>query len=206
MSHQPPQDPSQSAWGAQPQGPPQAPQYGQPQAPYPPVAPYQPEPPKKKSWIARHKVLTVIGAIVAVFIIGGIASGGGDDTGSDTAKTAPDKAADAKPADDSAKEKPADEPKKELSQADQFKEFVAKNGSGPEKAAVKHVTKIQGAGEQNDLLDAADIYTDYEGGIMSPNQGDAKLLASAFADWKDSKNGLVTVYDEAGELMANGNF
>lgn len=203
MSHQPPQNPNQSPWGAQPHQPPP---YGQPQAPYPPVAPYQPEPPKKKSWVARHKVLTVIGAIIAVFIVGGIASGGGEDTGSDTAKTAPDKAADAKPAGDAAKEKPADEPKKELSQADQFKEFVAKNGTGPEKAAVKHVTKVQGAGEQNDLLDAADIYTDYKGGIMSPNQGDAKLLASAFADWKDSKNGLVTVYDEAGELMANGNF
>lgn len=203
MSHQPPQNPNQSSWGAQPHQPPP---YGQPQAPYPPVAPYQPEPPKKKSWVARHKVLTVIGAIIAVFIVGGIASGGGEDTGSDTAKTAPDEAADAEPAGDAAKEKPADEPKKELSQADQFKEFVAKNGTGPEKAAVKHVTKVQGAGEQNDLLDAADIYTDYKGGIMSPNQGDAKLLASAFADWKDSKNGLVTVYDEAGELMANGNF
>lgn len=202
MSHQPPHDPNQSPWGAQPQ----APQYGQPQAPYQAPAPYQqPEPPKKKNWFARHKVLTVVGALVVVFIIGGIASGGGDDTSSDTAATKPDKAADAKPADD-AKEKPAEEPKKDLSQADQFKAFVEKNGSGPEKAAVKHVTKVQGADTQNDVLDSADIYTDYEGGIMSPNQGDAKLLASAFADWKDSKNGLVTVYDKDGELMGNGNF
>ncbi|MFD5899125.1 hypothetical protein [Streptomyces sp. NPDC060366] len=198
-----PNQPSQqSSWGAQPQSQ----QYSPPQAPYQPVPPYQPEPPKKKSWVARHKVLTVIGAVVAVFIIGGIASGGGEDTGSNTATAAPDKAADAKPADDAAKEKPADKPKKELSQAEEFKAFVAKNGTGPEKAAAKHVTKVQGADKQNDFLDAADVYTDYKGGIMSPNQGDAKLLASAFADWKDSENGLVTVYDAAGELMANGNF
>jgi hypothetical protein len=50
------------------------------------------------------------------------------------------------------------------------------------------------------------VYTDYTGGIASPNRGDAKLLASAFADWKDSKNGLVTIYDAAGDLMANGQY
>lgn len=101
-----PQDPNQSSWGAQPQGQ----QYGQPRAPYQPVPPYQhPEPPKKKSWVARHKILTVVGALIAVFIIGGIASGGGEDTSSDTAQTAPEKETDAKPADD-AKEAPADKP------------------------------------------------------------------------------------------------
>ncbi|WP_405613919.1 hypothetical protein [Streptomyces sp. NBC_01508] len=211
MSHQYPHEPPNQPYGQQPQGgqygPPQAPQA--PQAPYQPVPPYQhPEPPKQRSWFARHKVMTVIGALVAVMIIGGIASGGGDDTASDTAKTAPEKQADAKPADADAadKEKPADKPKKDLSQADEFKAFVGKSGTGPEKAAVKHVTKVQGADTQTDILDAADIYTDYAGGLMGPNQGDAKLLASAFADWKTSKNGLVTVYDKDGELMANGNF
>lgn len=220
-----PQGPDQSPWGSPPQyGPPQnqpqygppsqGGQYGPPQAPYQPVPPYQhPEPPKKKSWFARHKVMSVIGAVVAVIIIGGIAGGGGggDDTASDTAKTAPEKQTDAKPAEAEAdagadKEKPAEEPKKDLSQADEFKAFVAKNGTGPEKAAVKHVTKVQGADSQTDILDAADIYTDYAGGLMGPNQGDAKLLASAFADWKTSKNGLVTVYDKDGQLMANGNY
>lgn len=42
----------------------------------------QPEPPKRKSWPARHKILTTLGVIVAVFIIAGIANsvGGGGDT------------------------------------------------------------------------------------------------------------------------------
>ena len=46
----------------------------------PPVPPsLQPGPdPKKKSWFARHKILTVVGAIAAVAIIASIAGGGGD--------------------------------------------------------------------------------------------------------------------------------
>lgn len=98
-----PQDPNQSPWGAQPQGQ----TYGQPPAPYQPAPPQPP----KRNWFGRHKILTIVGALVAVLIIGGIASGGSDDTGSDTSKTAPEKEADAKPAGDDAKDKPADEPK-----------------------------------------------------------------------------------------------
>lgn len=44
------------------------------------------------------------------------------------------------------------------------------------------------------------------GGMMGEGSGPAKLLASAFADWKDSENGLVTVYDADGELISTGNF
>src|SRR5690606_31844260 len=93
-----------------------------------------------------------------------------------------------------------------LSQAEQFKAFVEKNGSPQEKKAVAHVTKVQGAEEQNDILDAADVYTDFTGGLMGEGAGPAKLIASAFADWKQSKNGLVTVYDANGELLGNGEF
>lgn len=41
---------------------------------------------------------------------------------------------------------------------------------------------------------------------MGEGLGPAKLLASSFADWKQSKNGLVTVYDADGELLGNGEF
>lgn len=41
---------------------------------------------------------------------------------------------------------------------------------------------------------------------MGEGLGPAKLLTSAFADWKQSKNGLVTVYDADGELLGTGEF
>lgn len=102
----PNQQPQQSPWGARPQAQP----YSPAQAPYQAVPPYQPEPPKKKSWIARHKSLAVIGTLVALLVVGGIASGGGEDTASDTANTAPGKETDAKPAGAGDKEAPADKP------------------------------------------------------------------------------------------------
>ncbi|WP_193783015.1 hypothetical protein [Streptomyces sp. E5N91] len=119
-----------------------------------------------------------------------------DGAKTDGAKT--DGASEAKPAEDKAVEK--------ASQAEQFKAFVQKNGTPKEKDAVSHVTKVQGADEQNDILDAADVYTDFTGGIMGSGTGPAKLIASAFADWKDSENGLVTIYDADGELLGNGQF
>lgn len=192
-----------------PQGPNQQPQQQYQGGP----APYQPPQEPKKSWVARHKGLTITGGIIGFFVIVGIAAGGGSSENSGTSKPAdkpavapkaPGKGGDAKPA-----AKPAEkeqEPAADLSQADQFKAFVAKNGTPAEKAAVKHVTKVQGADKQNDMLDTADIHTDYAGGLMGPHSGEGKLLASAFADWKSSENGLVTVYDKDGQLLSNGNF
>lgn len=53
----------------------------------------EPEPkPKKKHWFARHKVLTVLGAIVLIAVIGTAIGGGGGD---DEAEPAADSAADA---------------------------------------------------------------------------------------------------------------
>jgi hypothetical protein len=158
-------------------------------------------PQPRRNWFARHKVLTAIGALISVIAIGGIVSGGGKDSddsdGSGTAASAPRKQADPEQGD----VKPADK-----SQARQFTDFVAKNGTPTEKAAVKHVTKVQGADKQNDVLDSAEVWTDYSGGMMGPHASDGKLIASAFADWKDSENGLVTVYDAEGEILSNGNF
>ncbi|NEB22283.1 hypothetical protein [Streptomyces coelicoflavus] len=129
---------------------------------------------------------------------GGAKDKGGAEKGDEKGGEKPGGAADAKPAEDKAVEK--------ASQAEQFKAFVQKNGSPNEKDAVSHVTKVQGADEQNDILDAADVYTDFTGGFMGEGSGPAKLIASAFADWKDSENGLVTVYDADGELLGNGQF
>ncbi|PPS88213.1 hypothetical protein [Streptomyces sp. MH60] len=164
------------------------------------------------------KTKIALGAVVGIAVIGALSANSGDGDGGaesggrtsassgekagDGAKTdggeKSDGASDAKPAEDKAVEK--------ASQAEQFKAFVRKNGAPKEKDAVSHVTKVQGADEQNDILDAADVYTDFTGGIMGEGTGPAELIASAFADWKDSENGLVTIYDADGELLGNGQF
>ncbi|MFC7828119.1 hypothetical protein [Streptomyces sp. NPDC057375] len=165
------------------------------------------------------KTKIALGAVVGIAVIGAMSANSGDGAGDGGGKSdgrtsasageksgagakadggKADGASDAKPAEDKAVEK--------ASQAEQFKAFVQKNGSPNEKDAVSHVTKVQGADEQNDILDAADVYTDFTGGIMGEGTGPAKLIASAFADWKDSENGLVTIYDAEGELLGNGQF
>lgn len=226
---QPPYNPQQPQ--SPYQGPPQY-QGAQPGHPYPgqPQQPYQgapggypggPVPPQKpKSWFARNKAVSIIGGVVGFFVIVGMFSSSGDDstsTKADTAVTAPDKAdakpaekADAKPAEDAPakkeeSKKPAPAPKNKT-QADEFKAFINENGTPAEKAAAKHIVKVQGADSDNGILDAAEVYTDYAGGLMGPHSGDGKLLASAFADWKTSNNGLVTIYDKAGEILSNGNY
>lgn len=212
-----PQQPNQQGmppqWAAQqpgygyPQGPP-APPYGQqpPQGPFPGQgpAPYQPPAPKKKNPAGKIVGFGCLG-VVALFVIVGIAvsaTGGGSDDSSSKAGTSVAASKDDAPA-AKVEDKPAP---KELSQADQFKKFVTDNGTPAEKAAVKHVIKVQGADKNNDILDAAEVFTDYSGGLMGPHQADGKLLASAFADWRHSENGLVTVYDIKGDLLSNGNY
>lgn len=191
------------------------------QYPYPPQQPFQPPQAPQKSWAARNPaatVLIVLGGVVGAFvifivIIGLLVSGSSSDDKKPSEAVAAESSTPAKkPADEptkKAEEKPKAKPKpapKQLSQADQFKAFVAKNGLPGEKEAVKHVTKVQGADERNDILDTAEVHTDFSGGFMSPDHGKAALIASAFADWKDSKNGLVSVNGKDGKLIANGNY
>ncbi|MFF9199864.1 hypothetical protein ACF09L_32135 [Streptomyces sp. NPDC014779] len=198
----------QPGWDQQPQQP-----YGYPQQP----GPYGPPPPPQKKGIGVGGGIAIgcgglLALVVLVGVIGALADGGGDgDTKSDAKPSSVVSEPAAKPtANPAAKPRteapPADEVPKEQSQADQFKAFVAKNGTDAEKAAVKHVTKVQGAEKQNDILDTADVYTDFKGGFMSPDANKAKLIASAFADWKHSKNGLVTIYGSDGDLISNGQF
>ncbi|KFG75120.1 hypothetical protein [Streptomyces mutabilis] len=157
------------------------------------------------------KTRIALGAVVGIVVIGAVSANSGDGGGEDRSDNRPSAGAEEKPGgtkgDGSPAAKPAEEEAAEkASQADRFKAFVEKNGTPSEKEAVAHVTKVQGAEEQNDILDAADVYTDFTGGIMGEGTGPAKLIASAFADWKQSENGLVTVYDADGELLGNGNF
>lgn len=75
----------------------------QPTAPYP-QPPVPPVPPKR-SWFARHKVLTVVGAVVVVAIIGAALGGGGGDDQDTPTTAAPAAAESAAPA---AEEAPAE--------------------------------------------------------------------------------------------------
>ncbi|GAA1245259.1 MULTISPECIES: hypothetical protein [Streptomyces] len=162
------------------------------------------------------KTKVALGAVVGIVVIGVVSANSGDngDNGGKGGGTsaAADKNAGgsggkaAGKGDDAAKSDAGDKGASKASQAEQFKAFVAKNGTPKEKDAVAHVLKVQGADQQNDILDSADVYTDFTGGLMGEGSGPSKLIASAFADWKDSKNGLVTVYDADGEIITNGNF
>lgn len=113
---------------------------------------------------------------------------------SSTSKAAPTKAQDPEP-----------EESKEATEAEQFKAFVAENGIPTEREAVKHVTKVR-VGEKNGIFDSSEVFTDFTGDLMSSDQASGKLIASAFADWQQSENGLVTVYNADGDLLSNGNY
>ncbi|MEV5935487.1 hypothetical protein AB0L56_22875 [Streptomyces sp. NPDC052079] len=155
------------------------------------------------------KSKVVLGAVAGIAVIAAVSANSGDAEGGSTGKgssaSAQQQAGGSK-ADGTSDTKSEDKDVEKASQAEQFKAFVQKNGTAKEKEAVSHVTKVQGADEQNNILDAADVYTDFTGGILGEGTGPAKLIASAFADWKQSDNGLVTVYDADGELLGNGKF
>nr|WP_203586576.1 hypothetical protein [Actinospica acidiphila] len=163
------------------------------------------------------KTKIALGAVVGLVVIGAVSANAGDDgTGTGNADKGTSASADRQPGgakdagadsgQDAGKAEEAEKAETKLSQAEQFKAFVKENGTAQEKEAVSHVTKVQGADKQNDILDTADVYTDFTGGLMGEGSGPAKLIASAFADWKQSENGLVTVYDADGELLGNGQF
>lgn len=95
---------------------------------------------------------------------------------------------------------------KSRADADAFKAYVKDNGTPQEKQAAEHVVKLRISG--NDALGVATITTDLEGDLTSGSADTGKLIASAFADWKQSDNGssLVTINSGSGELLANGNY
>lgn len=147
----------------------------------------------------------VLGSIAGIVFIGGCGAAMGD---GDTEAKPNDRAA-VQPSDEPKDEAPKKESPKAEVQKTQAEEFVAcvnKAGTPGEKDAAKHVTKVTGADKTNDILDSAEIFTDYAGSMMTGDSNKGKLLASAFASCYKSENGLVTVYNKDGELLSNGNF
>ncbi len=157
----------------------------------------QQQQPKKRS-IGKFMGLGCLGIIALIVVIAVISSAGGNDSADKSSK---DKAVTAEGSKDSTKDQAEGKPL-----AEQFKDCVAKSGTPTEKEAVQHVTKVTGTDKSNNVLDAAEVFTDYTGGIVGEHASDGKLIASAFASCYESDNGLVTVYDKDGELLANGNY
>lgn len=92
------------------------------------------------------------------------------------------------------------------SEADRFKECAAKEGTDAEIEAVSHVTRVTGVDDMNNILDAADVYTDLTGDMFGPAGNSAQLISAVFSACYDSENGLVTVYSKSGEILGNDNF
>ncbi|MGW6273672.1 hypothetical protein [Streptomyces sp. NPDC055060] len=175
---------------SQPQQPPGWREQPQPQAP-------------KKSKTGKTLGFGCLGVVALIVVVAAVGAATGGDSG-DGARGDKAATADNKPkSGDVKKDAPAED---KGSQADQFKACVAKGGSASEKAAAKHVTKVTGADKNNDVLDAAEVFTDFTGGIVGPHASDGRLIASAFGSCYDSENGLVTVYDKSGEILSNGNY
>ncbi|MFJ9360770.1 hypothetical protein [Streptomyces mirabilis] len=167
----------------------------------------QPFPPQKKRSKAKLGCLGCGGILAAVIVIGGIgaAMGSGSGDSSSSAASSAASAGSSKATNSSKAAAP------QQSTVDAFKAYVKEHESAKTREAATHVTKVQGADKNNDILDTADIYTDYTGDLTSADTGNAKLLASAFADFqagrgKDSKNGLVTVYNADGDILSNGHY
>lgn len=91
-------------------------------------------------------------------------------------------------------------------EADYFKDCVSKSGTATEKKAVQHVVKITGVDRKNDILDSADVYTDFTGGFASDDSGSANLIVAAFGSCYESNNGLVTIFGEDGNMITNGQY
>ncbi|MEU3038187.1 hypothetical protein [Streptomyces griseoaurantiacus] len=224
-----PQDPRQGQSPQYPQPPVHQQNPGQP--PYPQyqqqpgwgTPPPMPQPPRRNT--GRIVGFSCLG-VLALFVVLGIvvaAVGGGDDDGKKSTASS-SQAEDDSAKDDTARSDAKNDTKSDAeddkkdgegdkgdakstgSQADRFKACVAKKGTAGEKAAVAHVTKVTGTDKRNDILDAAEVFTDFTGGFMSADAGDAKLITSAFTSCYESDNGLVTVYGSDGDMITNGNY
>ncbi|MEV0446079.1 hypothetical protein AB0I84_36985 [Streptomyces spectabilis] len=94
------------------------------------------------------------------------------------------------------------EPVETFDELKEFRSEVNALGSPAQKDAAQHVTKIQSSGH-----DRFEIWTDWKGGISSPNHGQCTILVSA---WKDIETaaytgmGYVGVYGSDGQLICNG--
>lgn len=160
----------------------------------------QPERPKRKAGkiigLGCAGMLLLLAAIISVSAVVG---GSGDSKPSPTSSTT----SGTTPTASSTRGTRSVAPTTEIAK---FQACVERKGSPQEKAVIRHVTKVQGADEITNVLDAPEVYTDLKGGLTGPDYGTGKLIASAFASCYTSDNGLVTVYDRNGALLATGTF
>lgn len=168
----------------------------------------QPQAPQKSSGPFKTMFLGCLGVIVAGLVLfGGCAVLGGA-LGEVDPTASPDTVVDAGEGKDAEESKTpeARRTKTKPSEAAAFKACVKKDGTAVERKAVAKVTKVTGVETTNNILDNAEVWTTLSGGLMGPDQSTAKIIASAFGTCYKSDNGLVTVYGEDGEMLANGNF
>lgn len=85
--------------------------------------------------------------------------------------------------------------------ADRFKAFVNSHGSVAERAAVSHVTEVHRLAPPAGDTDSTEVHTDLTGGPPDRDTGSARLIATAFVDWKHEGRGRVTVYAATGEPL-----
>lgn len=140
-------------------------------------------------------------AVVAGIVVLSAVAGHADDSkAAPTPKPTPN-AAPSAPGKTEGDSNPMPELKTEL---DKFKWCVNSHGIAGEKAAVKHVIKVQLI--DHTVADQGKVYTNYSGGMFGGDGSNSELLISAFADCYSSDNGLVTVYDKDGHVMGVGNY
>ncbi|QEU97550.1 hypothetical protein CP970_25000 [Streptomyces kanamyceticus] len=92
-------------------------------------------------------------------------------------------------------------------QADDFRAWVDAHGTKEQKKAASRVRRV--IGEWDDKTGNAYVSTDINGGTtpVKDPMATARALAAAFDDWKDSKEGYVSVYDVFGNaLVTNETF
>ncbi|UGY92767.1 hypothetical protein [Streptomyces gobiensis] len=91
------------------------------------------------------------------------------------------------------------DPKQSAAQAEDFRAYIARHGTGSRREAVQHVQKIFGSWA--DSAGRAFIVTDLPPGDQQP----AELIIGAYTDWRlslDPGPGLIGVYGKTGHLTA----
>ncbi|WP_435300389.1 DUF4352 domain-containing protein [Timonella sp. A28] len=152
---------------AEQQGPAPAPH------PAPPAGPphngWQPTPPPKKSWFARHKFLTALGIIAALIFIGSLANGSGNDGNASPA---------AQDTTNDASEENAEKPKKEKPKKKGFKiGDVAKAGDMTYKVTGVETAKTVGSDFLKEKAKGTYVIVSLD---VTNNSDEAALVTSSF--------------------------
>ncbi|MEW2130208.1 hypothetical protein [Streptomyces sp. NPDC005435] len=139
---------------------------------------------------ARPRSRAVAALALAAFLAGGTGCSVLEDTAHPDGTT---RAAEKLPADqDRARSK---------ANAREFRAWAAAHGTGAQKSAAARVDRVIGTWDAQ--AGNAYVSTDIGGGrtpVADP-QGTADAIAEAFASWKDSAAGLVSVYDVYGNAV-----